>query len=70
MRPARSELRGRREHPNLDEYRGLDGDHPQSYRYFMNQNLFDHIDIDQGQTRTRPGRGTAADAMQAECDAV
>ena len=24
---------------NLDEYRGLSGDHPQSYRYFMEQNL-------------------------------
>ena len=25
---------------NLDEYEGLSGDHPQSYRYFMEQNLF------------------------------
>ncbi|MGJ8530290.1 glucosamine-6-phosphate deaminase [Maritalea sp.] len=31
---------------NLDEYVGLDGDHNQSYRYFMNETLFDHIDID------------------------
>jgi glucosamine-6-phosphate deaminase len=30
---------------NLDEYLGLTGDHPQSYRYFMNQHFFDHIDI-------------------------
>jgi glucosamine-6-phosphate deaminase len=30
---------------NLDEYVGLPGDHPQSYRHFMNQNLFDHINI-------------------------
>jgi glucosamine-6-phosphate deaminase len=30
---------------NLDEYWGLDGDHDQSYRYFMNQNLFRHVDI-------------------------
>ncbi|KKO46326.1 glucosamine-6-phosphate deaminase [Arsukibacterium ikkense] len=30
---------------NLDEYLGLAGDHPQSYRYFMQQHLFDHIDI-------------------------
>lgn len=30
---------------NLDEYKGLDGTHPQSYRYFMNTNLFDHVDI-------------------------
>lgn len=31
---------------NLDEYVGLDGTHDQSYRYFMDHNLFDHIDID------------------------
>ncbi|MCQ2796561.1 MAG: glucosamine-6-phosphate deaminase [Bacilli bacterium] len=30
---------------NLDEYFGLSGDHPQSYRYFMNTHLFDHVDI-------------------------
>ena len=30
---------------NLDEYLGLPGDHDQSYRYFMNDNLFNHINI-------------------------
>ena len=30
---------------NLDEYLGLDGDHDQSYRYFMNDNLFNHINV-------------------------
>ena len=30
---------------NLDEYCGLSGDHPQSYRRFMRENLFDHINI-------------------------
>lgn len=25
---------------NLDEYKGLSGDHPQSYHYFMNEHLF------------------------------
>ncbi len=40
---------------NLDEYLGLPGTHPQSYRYFMNQQLFDHIDIDKGQTAVPPG---------------
>jgi glucosamine-6-phosphate deaminase len=30
---------------NLDEYLGLSGDHPQSYRHFMQQQLFSHIDI-------------------------
>ncbi len=30
---------------NLDEYVGLAGTHDQSYRYFMNKNLFEKIDI-------------------------
>ncbi len=30
---------------NLDEYMGLEAGHSQSYRYFMNKNLFEHIDI-------------------------
>ena len=28
---------------NLDEYKGLDPDNDQSYRYFMQENLFDHV---------------------------
>lgn len=35
---------------NLDEYIGLDGEHPQSYRVFMNEQLFDHINIDKRRT--------------------
>ena len=35
---------------NLDEYRGLDPEHDQSYRYFMKKHLFDHVDIDQART--------------------
>ncbi|WP_300257561.1 glucosamine-6-phosphate deaminase [Clostridium sp.] len=35
---------------NLDEYVGLSGDHNQSYRYFMNTNLFNHINIDKNNT--------------------
>lgn len=31
---------------NLDEYVGLDGTNDQSYRYFMNKNFFQHINID------------------------
>lgn len=31
---------------NMDEYVGLGADNPQSYRYFMMENLFNHIDID------------------------
>lgn len=40
---------------NLDEYLGLSGDHPQSYRYFMNEHLFKHIDIDRNQTHVPNG---------------
>lgn len=35
---------------NLDEYKGLSGDNDQSYRYFMNTNLFDHVNINKEQT--------------------
>lgn len=31
---------------DLDEYVGLDGTNDQSYRYFMNKNFFEHINID------------------------
>lgn len=31
---------------NLDEYKGLEATHPESYRYFMNDKFFNHIDID------------------------
>ncbi|PWC11626.1 glucosamine-6-phosphate deaminase [Brenneria corticis] len=30
---------------NMDEYVGLPAEHPQSYRSFMRQNLFNHVDI-------------------------
>lgn len=30
---------------NLDEYRGLSPENDQSYRYFMNDNLFQHVNI-------------------------
>lgn len=44
---------------NLDEYVGLAGDHEQSYRFFMNSHLFDHINIDK--TRTFVPSGMAED---------
>ena len=44
---------------NLDEYVGLDGTHDQSYRYFMDHNLFDHIDIDKARTRVPSGIDTS-----------
>ncbi len=33
---------------NLDEYLGIGADHPQSYHCFMQENLFRHVNIDQG----------------------
>ena len=42
---------------NLDEYIGLEGTHNQSYRYFMNDNLFDHIDINKDRTHALKGVG-------------
>lgn len=45
---------------NLDEYVGLDGADEQSYEYFMNHNLFDHIDIDKQNTHVPSGIGDIA----------
>ena len=42
---------------NLDEYIGLEGTHEQSYRYFMNTQLFDHIDINKNNTHVLKGVG-------------
>ena len=49
---------------NLDEYKGLAGTHDQSYRYFMQDNLFNHIDIIPENTNVP--NGLAEDA-EAEC---
>ena len=51
---------------NLDEYWGLDGDHNQSYRYFMNDRLFKHINIKPWNTFVLDG--TAVNPML-ECKA-
>lgn len=40
---------------NLDEYVGLERTHPQSYRHFMQQNLFDQINIEPGRTNVPDG---------------
>ena len=47
---------------NLDEYAGLDGSHDQSYRYFMDTNLFRHINIDPARTFVPSGLDVAAAA--------
>ena len=48
---------------NLDEYRGLAPDHPQSYRRFMQENLFDHIAI-------RPENTYVPDGLTADVEAM
>ena len=52
---------------NLDEYAGLPTDHPQSYRYFMQDKLFDHIDINPANTHV-PDAFKTSDADMAAYD--
>ena len=54
---------------NLDEYKGLSGDHDQSYRYFMQNNLFNHVDIDVANTSVPNGMAEDANAECAAYDA-
>ncbi len=46
---------------NLDEYVGLNRQHPQSYRYYMQQHLFDHIGLPDEQTFLPDGSCTDID---------
>ncbi len=48
---------------NLDEYVGLQPDDPQSYRSYMRRELFDHIDIDPGNTFL-PECGAGTDPLE------
>ncbi len=50
---------------NLDEYYRIKKDHPQSYDYFMNENLFNHINIDKKNTHIANGD---ADNPNDECE--
>ncbi len=50
---------------NLDEYKGLSEDNQQSYRYFMNHNLFNHVNIDINNTYMPNGMAKDDDA---ECE--
>lgn len=49
---------------NLDEYYPIESTNSQSYRYFMNENLFDHIDIDKSRTHLLSG---VTDDPEKEC---
>ncbi len=49
---------------NMDEYYGIPADHPQSYRTFMWNNFFSHIDIKEENTNLLDGM---AEDFEAEC---
>ena len=51
---------------NLDEYVGLKPDHVCSYRRFMNEELFDHVNIDKANTHVPSG--IAADMAKEAAD--
>ncbi len=50
---------------NLDEYCGLKGDDPQSYRYFMDTNLFNKVNVNKENTNLPDG---SAGDMEAESE--
>lgn len=49
---------------NLDEYIGIAGSHSQSYRAFMNQHLFDHIDIVKSNTHVPVAESIKAEELK------
>lgn len=53
---------------NLDEYYGLSGDHPESYRCFMRDQLFDHVDLKFENTHVPDGLAER-DEVLASCQA-
>ena len=55
---------------NLDEYKGLSPENAQSYRYFMNTNFFDHINIDKTCTYVPNGLEENAEKACADYDAI
>lgn len=55
---------------NLDEYVGLAPSHDQSYHYFMNDNLFSHVDIPKENTRVPDGTGDDLDKNCKDYDAI
>lgn len=55
---------------NLDEYVGLPPTNDQSYRYFMRQNLLDHINIKPENTHVPDGLATDADAEAARYEGI
>lgn len=55
---------------NLDEYLGLDPEHEQSYRYFMNENFFNHINIDKSRTFVPDGLASDIEKVCKDYDSL
>lgn len=55
---------------NLDEYKGLTRDHDQSYYYFMNDKLFNHVNIDKANTNVPDGTKEDGEAECARYEAL
>lgn len=55
---------------NLDEYKGLSPENDQSYRYFMNTHLFDHINIDKDKTYVPNGLEPDSEKACSEYDQI
>ena len=55
---------------NLDEYRGLPKEHPESYWSFMHRNLFDHVNIDPAHINLPDGTNMDAEAECKRYDEV
>lgn len=55
---------------NLDEYKGLNRDNDQSYYYFMNDNLFSHVNICKERTHLPNGMEPDSEKACADYNAV
>ena len=55
---------------NLDEYRGLPKDHPESYWSFMHRHLFDHVNINPARINLPDGTNPDADAACAQYNQI
>lgn len=55
---------------NLDEYKGMSRDNEQSYYYFMNENLFNHVNIDKSRTFLPDGMAEDSERACREYDEI
>ena len=55
---------------NLDEYKGLTRDNDQSYYYFMRENLFRHVNIDEANTNIPNGMEADANKEAARYEEI